>query len=78
MLTEFNAFVATLFAASSTLSVFWFDPFPVWAVIVIVIDISVLWGIFKRVGVVGRHLCHYGKPPLEVKFFGLYHGHYNA
>lgn len=58
MLAEPSTYQATVLAASSTFAVLRLDPPSVFAVVVVVIDVSVLWWIFGRVGVIRRYFCH--------------------
>jgi len=65
MLTEFNALITTRFAASSVFTMFRLDSFPVWAVVVIVVNVSMFWWIFLRVCVVRSYLRHWN--PLSLR-----------
>jgi hypothetical protein len=57
-LAEFDAFFASGLAASALFPVFRLDSFPVWAIIVIVMDLTVLRRFFDGVGMVRFYLCH--------------------
>lgn len=59
MLTEFNAFIASLLSAGAVFAMPRFNSFPVWAIIAIVVNISVFGGIFLRVRIVRSHFSHF-------------------
>ena len=66
-LTELDALLATRFPASPGQAMFFLDALPIWAVVVIVIDLSVLRRVLLRVRVVRRYL-HCGPSLLEGEF----------
>jgi len=60
MLTELGAHFAAQFAASSIFTMLWFYLFPIFTVVVVVINVPVFGRIFWRICVVRCHLCHCG------------------
>ena len=57
-LAEFDAILAAFFPASSTLAMFEQDFIALWAVVMVVIHVPMLWRIFQRVCVVWTYLSH--------------------
>jgi hypothetical protein len=57
-LAEFDAFLTARLAISTLLKMFLHDPLAIWAVIVIVINLTVFGRFFNGVGMVRCHLRH--------------------
>ncbi|HLV95520.1 MAG TPA: hypothetical protein VKS44_10055 [Candidatus Acidoferrales bacterium] len=65
MLTELDALFTARLAAGSPLPVFRLDFLALEAIVMVVIDLSVFWRLFDRVGVVRRYFCHLTLSSLE-------------
>ncbi len=62
MLTELNAFIATLLAARPAFAVFRLDSLSVWTVVVIVVHVSVCRWVFRGIRIISRDFCHLNSP----------------
>ena len=58
MLAELGTLFAARFSARSIFTMLRFYSFPVWTIVVVVIDVSVLGRVFGRVRVVRSYFCH--------------------
>jgi hypothetical protein len=68
MLTKLNTFVTTGFIASPALEMLRLDAFPVWAIVVIVMDVPMRGRILRRVSVVRGNFRHRQKPLLFMPY----------
>lgn len=65
MLAELNALIATRFSASAAFAVFRQYSFSIWAVVVVVINVSVSRRILLGIRVVRGYFCH-NNPPVNL------------
>ena len=68
MLTELDALFTAGLASVPRLPMFALDFLALEAVVMVVIDLSMLWRLFDRVGVVRINLCHLIPPSVGIGF----------